>query len=61
MTFLNLILLGGAAAGGIPLAIHLLRRNNPRVVRWGAMQLLRWGAVGLRSANRGERQGSLRL
>jgi hypothetical protein len=38
MLFLNLMLAGGALAGGIPLAIHLLRRNNPRVVLWGAMQ-----------------------
>ena len=40
MLFLNLMLVGGALAGGIPLAIHLLRRNNPRVVFWGAMQFL---------------------
>jgi hypothetical protein len=40
MLFLNWMLVGGALAGGIPLAIHLLRRNNPRVVPWGAMQFL---------------------
>lgn len=40
MTFLNGVLLGGAVAGAIPLAIHLLNRNRPRAVRWGAMQLL---------------------
>ena len=40
MLFLNWMLVGGALAGGIPLAIHLLRRNNPRVVFWGAMQFL---------------------
>ena len=40
MTFLNGILLGGAIAGTIPLAIHLLNRNRPRTIRWGAMQLL---------------------
>lgn len=40
MTFLNGVLLGGAVAGTIPLAIHLLNRNRPRTIRWGAMQLL---------------------
>lgn len=40
MVFLNLMLLGGALAGGIPLAIHLLRKSRPRVVQWGAMQFL---------------------
>jgi hypothetical protein len=40
MLFLNLMLVGGALAGGIPLAIHLLRRSNPKVVHWGAMQFL---------------------
>jgi hypothetical protein len=40
MLFLNWMLVGGALAGGIPLAIHLLRRSNPKVVRWGAMQFL---------------------
>lgn len=40
MLFLNWMLVGGALAGGIPLAIHLLRRSNPKVVPWGAMQFL---------------------
>ena len=40
MTFLNGVLLGGAVAGTVPLAIHLLNRNRTRIVRWGAMQLL---------------------
>lgn len=40
MTFLNGVLLGGAVAGTVPLAIHLLNRNRKRIVRWGAMQLL---------------------
>jgi hypothetical protein len=40
MTFLNLILVGGVAAAGIPIIIHLLNRSRYRVVRWGAMHLL---------------------
>lgn len=40
MTFLNMLLLGGAAAGSIPLIIHLLQRRKRKIVRWGAMQLL---------------------
>lgn len=40
MTFLNLILLGGAAAFAIPLIIHLLNRRRLQVVHWGAMHLL---------------------
>lgn len=40
MTFLNLILLGGAAAFAIPLIIHLLNRRRLQVVDWGAMHLL---------------------
>ena len=40
MTFLNFILLGGLAAAGIPILIHLLNRNRFKVVRWGAMHLL---------------------
>ncbi len=40
MTFLNLILLGGAAAASIPIIIHLINRNRFRIVRWGAMHLL---------------------
>ncbi len=40
MSFLNVILLGGAAAGTIPLALHMLRRNQRKPLRWSAMQLL---------------------
>jgi hypothetical protein len=40
MTFLNLILLGGAAAVVIPIVIHLLNKNRYRTVPWGAMHLL---------------------
>jgi hypothetical protein len=41
MTFLNLVLLGGTLAGGIPIAIHLLHRRRLNTVRWGAMAFLR--------------------
>lgn len=40
MTFLNALLLGGTAAGVIPLAIHLLHRKKRNTVQWGAMQFL---------------------
>lgn len=40
MTFLNGILLAGAAAFLIPLMIHLLNRRRIVVVKWGAMHLL---------------------
>lgn len=40
MTFLNAILLAGAAAFLIPLIIHLLNKRRVQVVRWGAMHLL---------------------
>ncbi|MBI4025783.1 MAG: BatA domain-containing protein [Verrucomicrobia bacterium] len=40
MTFLNMILLGGILAAGIPVIIHFFHRTRPRVVRWGAMHLL---------------------
>ena len=40
MHFLNVLLLGGLAAGFIPLAIHLLHRSRRKTVRWGALQLL---------------------
>lgn len=40
MTFLNALLLGGTAAGSIPLVIHLLQRTKRKTVRWGAMQFL---------------------
>ncbi len=39
-TFLNLMMLGGAAALSIPIIIHLFNRSRFRVVRWGAMHLL---------------------
>ncbi|MDZ4404734.1 BatA domain-containing protein [Prosthecobacter sp.] len=40
MTFLNVILLAGAAAFLIPLIIHLLNKRKVITVRWGAMHLL---------------------
>jgi hypothetical protein len=40
MTFLNMILLGGLIAGGIPIIIHIINRNRFRKVPWGAMHLL---------------------
>lgn len=40
MTFLNTILLWGAAAFLIPLLIHLLNKRKVQTVRWGAMHLL---------------------
>jgi len=40
MTFLNAILLAGAAAFLIPLIIHLLNKRKVITVRWGAMHLL---------------------
>jgi len=40
MTFLNAILLGGIAAGSIPIIIHIINRNRFRRVQWGAMHLL---------------------
>jgi hypothetical protein len=40
MTFLNAILLAGAAAFLIPLIIHLLNKRRVVTVRWGAMHLL---------------------
>lgn len=40
MTFLNISLLGGAAAFCIPLIIHLMHRSRHRTVQWGAMHLL---------------------
>ncbi len=39
-TFLNLLMLGGAAAFSIPVIIHLFNRSRFRVVPWGAMHLL---------------------
>ena len=40
MSFLNLLLLGGAAAFTIPLIIHILNKRKFKVVHWGAMHLL---------------------
>lgn len=40
MSFLNAILLAGAAAFLIPLVIHLLNKRRVQTVRWGAMNLL---------------------
>ena len=40
MTFLNQLLLFGAAAFVIPLIIHILNRSRFRTVEWGAMHLL---------------------
>lgn len=40
MSFLNVILLAGAAAFLIPLIIHLLNKRKVVTVRWGAMHLL---------------------
>ena len=40
MNFLNVILLGGAAAFSIPLIIHILNKRKFKVVHWGAMHLL---------------------
>jgi hypothetical protein len=41
MTFLNAILLAGAAAFLIPLIIHLLNKRRVTTVQWGAMHLLK--------------------
>ncbi len=40
MSFLNVLLLGGAAAFVAPLLIHLLNRSRFQSVDWGAMHLL---------------------
>lgn len=40
MSFLNAMLLGGAAALLAPLLIHLLNRSRFQIVDWGAMHLL---------------------
>lgn len=40
MTFLNMVLLGGMAAGAIPIIIYLINRSRYRIVKWGAMHLL---------------------
>ena len=40
MNFLNIALLGGAAAFSIPLIIHLFHKSRFKIVKWGAMHLL---------------------
>ena len=40
MSFLNLALMGGAAAFLVPLVIHLLNRSRHQSIDWGAMHLL---------------------
>ncbi len=40
MSFLNIGLLGGAAALSIPIIIHLFHKSRFKVVKWGAMHLL---------------------
>jgi hypothetical protein len=40
MNFLNIAMLGGLAAGAIPLIIHLFHKSRFKVVNWGAMHLL---------------------
>ena len=40
MTFLNLAILAGLAAVGIPILIHLLNRRRAKLEDWGAMQFL---------------------
>jgi len=41
MSFLNAILLGGAAAIAVPILLELLNRNRIKKVRWAAMRFLR--------------------
>lgn len=50
MSFLNSILLAGAAAFTIPLIIHLLNRRRVHTIQWGAMHLLQQ-ALNLRRRN----------
>ncbi len=40
MTFLNGMLIFGAAAFAVPLVIHILNRSRFRTIQWGAMHLL---------------------
>ncbi len=40
MTFLNGILLWGAAAVSIPFLVHLFNKNRYRTLKWGAMHLI---------------------
>ncbi|MFP4352744.1 MAG: BatA domain-containing protein [Puniceicoccaceae bacterium] len=41
MSFLNAILLGGAASIAVPILLELLNRNRIKKVRWAAMRFLR--------------------
>ena len=40
MSFMNLALVGGAAAVAIPILVHLISKSQHREVRWGAMHLI---------------------
>ncbi|MEE2813864.1 MAG: BatA domain-containing protein [Verrucomicrobiota bacterium] len=40
MSFMNLALLGGAAAAVVPILVHLISKSQPREVKWGAMHLI---------------------
>ena len=40
MSFMNLALLGGAAAAAIPILVHLISKSRHRNVKWGAMHLI---------------------
>ena len=40
MSFMNLALLGGAAAAAIPILVHLISKSQHREIKWGAMHLI---------------------
>ncbi len=40
MNFMNLALVGGAAAAAIPILVHLISKSQHREVKWGAMHLI---------------------
>ena len=40
MSFMNLALVGGAAAAAIPILVHLISKSQHREVKWGAMHLI---------------------
>ncbi len=40
MSFMNLALIGGAAAAAIPILVHLISKSQHREVKWGAMHLI---------------------
>ena len=40
MSFMNLALLGGAAAAAVPILVHLISKSRHREVKWGAMHLI---------------------